>query len=82
MSTMATKCNNSATIKSSLRGSLRGGEKMDKVISTSVIRKCSVIEVIETISIIGNGTSEDPVRYLYEYWDLDGNLLASKDEWK
>lgn len=55
---------------------------MDKVISTSVIRKCSVIEVIETISIIGNGTSEDPVRYLYEYWDLDGNLLASKDEWK
>lgn len=41
--------------------------------------EAKVIQVIQTISIIGLGTKEDPVRYIYQYWDFKGNLLASKD---
>lgn len=41
--------------------------------------KAKVIQVIQTVSIIGAGTEKDPVRYIYQYWDFKGNLLASKD---
>lgn len=38
-----------------------------------------VIQVIRVTSYIGDGTQEDPARYLYHYWDLEGTLLATKD---
>lgn len=38
-----------------------------------------VISVIETIGLLGAGTEEDPCRYLYQYWDFEGNLLAEND---
>lgn len=38
-----------------------------------------VIKVIQTSSLIGRGTKEDPARCIYQYWDLKGNLLASHD---
>lgn len=41
--------------------------------------KAKVIKVIQTKSILGKGTKEDPVRYIYQYWDFRGNLLAEKD---
>lgn len=41
--------------------------------------KAKVIKVIQTKSILGNGTEKDPVRYLYQYWDFKGNLLAQRD---
>lgn len=41
--------------------------------------KAKVIKVIQTESILGYGTEKDPVRYLYQYWDFKGNLLAQKD---
>lgn len=41
--------------------------------------KARVIKVIRTESIIGNGTEEDPVRQIYQYWDFKGNLLAKHD---
>ena len=41
--------------------------------------KAEVIQVIKTISLLGLGTKEDPVRYIYQYWDFKGNLLASHD---
>lgn len=41
-----------------------------------------VIQVIQTKALLGSGTEEDPTRYLFQYWDLDGRLLASCDEWK
>ena len=34
---------------------------------------------IKTESLIGRGTQEDPARYIYQYWDFKGNLLASHD---
>ncbi len=41
--------------------------------------KAKVIRVIRTESIIGNGTKEDQVRQIYQYWDFKGNLLAKHD---
>ncbi len=38
-----------------------------------------VIKVIKTESLIGRGTQEDPARYIYQYWDFKGNLIASHD---
>lgn len=38
-----------------------------------------VIPVIETQSIKGAGTEENPVRTVIQYWDFDGNLLAEND---
>lgn len=41
--------------------------------------KAKVIKVIRTESIIGRGTKEDPVRWIYQYWDFKGKLLAKCD---
>ena len=38
-----------------------------------------VIQVVQTKSIIGLGTKEDPVRQIYQYWDFKGKLLAKHD---
>lgn len=38
-----------------------------------------VIKVIQTKSLIGRGIQKDPARYIYQYWDFKGNLLASHD---
>ena len=39
----------------------------------------AVVKVIQTTSLIGRGTKEDPVRFTYQYWDFKGNLLAKND---
>ena len=39
-----------------------------------------VIQVIRTITPIGEGTEKNPVRYKFQYWDLEGHLLAEQDE--
>lgn len=41
--------------------------------------KAKIIKVIRTESIIGRGTKEDPVRWIYQYWDFKGKLLAKCD---
>lgn len=41
--------------------------------------KAEVIQVIKTASLLGLGTKEDPARYIYQYWDFEGNLLAIHD---
>lgn len=41
--------------------------------------KAKVMKVIRTESLIGRGTSEDPVRIIYQYWDFKGNMLAEHD---
>lgn len=41
--------------------------------------KAEVMQVIRTTSILGYGTESDPVRHIYQYWDFEGNLLASHD---
>lgn len=39
-----------------------------------------VIQVIETKALKGLGTESDPVREIVQYWDLEGNPLASFDK--
>jgi hypothetical protein len=41
-----------------------------------------IIEVIETVSAVGEGTMEDPARSITRYWTKDGNLLWTSDPWK
>jgi len=38
-----------------------------------------VIQVIETRSLAGIGTREDVYRQVTQYWDFEGQLLASFD---
>lgn len=35
--------------------------------------------VIETKSLKGDGSKEDPCRFLFQYWDFNGKLLAEWD---
>lgn len=37
------------------------------------------ITVIETVTAVGQGTEDNPARYLKQYWDSKGNLLAETD---
>ncbi len=41
--------------------------------------KAEVMQVIKTTSLLGDGTEKDPARFIYQYWDFKGNLLASHD---
>ena len=38
----------------------------------------SVIEVIRTVSVVGKGTPEDPVREIAQYWTNKGRLIAEE----
>lgn len=40
-----------------------------------------VIQVIVTKSLVGIGIEDDPCRLINQYWDFDGNLLATTDEY-
>lgn len=44
------------------------------------MRTARVISVIETVFNAGTGTEKDPNRFITQYWSLDGNLLATRDE--
>ena len=37
-----------------------------------------VIQVIETVTLAGDGTDANPVYEVHQYWTLDGELLAKK----
>lgn len=41
--------------------------------------EAKVIQVIQTKSLLGKGTKEDPARFVYQYWDFNGELLATYD---
>ena len=43
-------------------------------------KSAKVIQVIETRSIKGLGTESDPAREVVQYWDLEGNHLATFDK--
>lgn len=47
--------------------------------NNSKIKSVTMAQIIITESTIGEGTDIDPVRILFQYWDLKGNLLAQHD---
>jgi len=42
-------------------------------------KSARVIQVIETVSLAGDGTDTNPVYEVHQYWTLDGDLLAKND---
>jgi len=48
-------------------------------LETKPTSSAKVITVIETISVIGSGTPDNPLRHMIRYWSLDGDLLAEHD---
>ena len=42
-------------------------------------KSARVIQVIETVSLAGDGTGTNPVYEVHQYWTLDGDLLAKND---
>jgi hypothetical protein len=41
--------------------------------------RAKVVEVVETLALVGAGVPGDPSRILVEYWTRDGQLLAERD---
>ena len=39
-------------------------------------KSARVIQVIETVTLAGDGTDANPVYEVHQYWTLDGKLLA------
>ena len=50
-----------------------------QIIRGSNVQTSRVIEVIRTSSLFGDGTKENPVREIIQYWSLEGKLLATHD---
>ena len=48
-----------------------GGIKMG--VTPRGVDSAKIINVIETKAVKGNGTEENPVRYVYQYWDFEEN---------
>jgi hypothetical protein len=48
----------------------------------SNVRSVKRIEVIRVESLCGHGVEGSPFRPLVEYYSLDGDLLATRDEWR
>ena len=38
-----------------------------------------LVTIIQTMAIRGSGVGEDMVRYVYQYWSLEGKFLAEYD---
>lgn len=45
------------------------------------VREVKMMEVIHVVSFEGEGTEENPARFINEYYSKEGALLATKDEW-
>ena len=43
------------------------------------VDSAKVIQVIETKALKGNGTENDPIRLVTQYWDFNGILLAENE---
>ena len=49
----------------------------------SEIMNAKLIQVIVTdLDLRGNGTTEDPIRRVIQYWSVDGKLLAENDQYQ
>ena len=42
-------------------------------------KSARVIQVIQTVSLAGDGTDAHPIYEIHQYWSLDGKLLAKSE---
>lgn len=54
---------------------------MNKKIKKETPRVVELVEVIHVEAVRGQGTEEDPVRVVQQYWSKEGTLLAERDEY-
>ena len=54
-------------------------EEKRKAVRPRGTDSAKVRQVIETEAIMGIGEEKDPNRIVSQYWDFDGNLLATAD---
>ena len=52
---------------------------MSAILYPRGVDSAKVIQVIETKSARGSGTTEQPARIVTEYWSLEGEKLAEHD---
>ena len=55
-------------------------EAQREVRKISGTKKAEIVEVIRTKSVIGEGTKENPVQIIIQYWDKNGRLICSQEE--
>jgi len=53
---------------------MKGGRGMEERLN-----KVEVIKVIHVLIVRGDGSENDPVRYVDQYWSLSGEFLAEND---
>lgn len=63
-------------------GPEKGGEMKEEKKFVSAVRprgtdEACVIQVIRTKSLVGAGTHDDLSKIMVQYWDFEGNLLAT-----
>jgi hypothetical protein len=46
------------------------------------INSAKIVPVILVKMTVGEGKIGDPSRDIFEYWDMDGNLIIHRDPWK
>jgi len=46
------------------------------------VKMAQTVELIKVAVRTGSGAKEDPVRYVDQYWDKEGNLIFVVDERK
>jgi len=55
---------------------------MDKCAEPYPVRSVEKIEVIRTTAVYGQGHEGSPIRIVFQYWTLDGEILAKVDTWQ
>ena len=43
-------------------------------------KKAETVTVIKTVTVIGTGTEDDPIREVIQYWSHDGELIGTSQE--
>ena len=43
-------------------------------------KKAETVTVIKTVTVIGTGTEDDPIREVIQYWSHDGELIGTRQE--
>ena len=46
-----------------------------------IIKSVTTEQVIKVVFTTGDGTPSDPARLIYQYWDMDGNLIKENDSY-
>jgi biopolymer transport protein ExbB/TolQ len=67
------------TLDRKIAGIVQTLETTVRMMEERGLDSAKVIQVIETVRVIGKGTKDDPCRYMYEYWDFEGKKLAGSD---